>query len=214
MADGEEKIPAKIHLFRNNRNRHFAKGASGVMANTLCSANFRHYRTSANAAEVTCANCLRMMARTKKKAPVARPHAALIAAATAASARAYAPYSRFHVGAALGFADGAIVTGANVENASYGLSLCAETVAAASAIAAGVRGGLVAVAVVGGAPGADSGAMPGAEPVTPCGRCRQVLHELAALGGTDPLVLSVGRAGVVEARLSALLPRAFGPGSL
>ena len=139
---------------------------------------------------------------------------ALIAAARAASARAYAPYSRFHVGAALGFADGAIITGANVENASYGLSLCAETVAVASAMAAGVRGGLVAVALVGGAPGADGGAIPGPQPVTPCGRCRQVLHELAALGGTDPLVLCVSGQGVEEIPLSALLPRAFGPASL
>ena len=139
---------------------------------------------------------------------------ALIAAARVASAGAYAPYSRFHVGAALGFADGAVVTGANVENASLGLSLCAETVALASAMADGRRGGLVAVAVVGGAPGADGAAVPGEQPVTPCGRCRQLLSELAQLGDTDPLVLCVGADGVMEVRLSALRPWAFGPGSL
>lgn len=132
----------------------------------------------------------------------------LIAAAESATAGAYAPYSRFHVGAALLFDDGSIVTGANVENASYGLSLCAETVACASAFQAGRRGGLIAVAV--------SGLMHGTagDPVTPCGRCRQVLHELAALGGTDPLVLSIGAHEVVEMRLSALLPHAFGPSNL
>lgn len=139
---------------------------------------------------------------------------ALIAAARVASARAYAPYSHFHVGAALGFADGAIVTGANVENASFGLSLCAETVALASAMADGRRGGLVAVAVVGGAPGADGAALSAARAITPCGRCRQLLSELAQLGGTDPLVLCVGADGVDEVRLSDLLPRAFGPGHL
>jgi cytidine deaminase len=125
----------------------------------------------------------------------------LITAARAAARDAYAPYSDFVVGAALRFADGAIVTGGNVENASYGLSLCAETVAAAKALAEGRRGGLVAVAVAG----------PAEQPVTPCGRCRQVLSELAALGDTDPRVLC-GGAG--ETRLSALLPQAFGPDSL
>ncbi len=138
---------------------------------------------------------------------------ALVDAARGASVGAYAPYSRFHVGAALGFDDGAIVTGANVENASFGLSLCAETLAVASAMAQGRRGGLVSVAVVGGVAGADGSATPGEAPVTPCGRCRQVLWELAALGGSDPLVLCVGAESVLEVRLSALLPQAFGPGS-
>lgn len=128
----------------------------------------------------------------------------LIAAARAAADNAYAPYSRFPVGAALRFADGRVVTGANVENASYGLALCAETVAVAKAMAEGVRGGLVAVAVTG----------PGREPLTPCGRCRQVLNELAALGGTDPEVLCVGPEDVRRTTLSALLPDAFGPASL
>ena len=132
---------------------------------------------------------------------------ALVAAARGAAKNAYAPYSRFPVGAALRFADGAVVTGANVENASYGLSLCAETVAAARALAEGRRGGLEAIAVVG-PEGADG------VPITPCGRCRQVLWELASLGGTDPLVLCVGAQEVREVRLSALLPDAFGPASL
>jgi len=135
--------------------------------------------------------------------------AALIDAAHAASARAYAPYSGFHVGAALGFADGAIVAGANVENASYGLSLCAETVAAAAAMNAGARGGLVAVAVIGGTAGADGETVPAGAPVMPCGRCRQVLSELARLGGTDPVVWCVSGEEVVELRLSELLPHAF-----
>lgn len=134
---------------------------------------------------------------------------ALIAAAREASARAYAPYSHFPVGAALGFADGSVVTGANVENASYGLSLCAETVAVASAMTAGLRDGLVAVAVTGGKVEGGNG-----PPVTPCGRCRQVLSELAQLGGTDPVIWCAAGDDVLELRLSALLPHAFGPASL
>lgn len=141
---------------------------------------------------------------------------ALAAAARAAMAQAYAPYSRFRVGAALLFADGAVITGSNVENASYGLSLCAETVALAAASHAGRRGGLIAVAVAGGREGSSDwgGVGGGAGPVTPCGRCRQVLHEFAALGATDPFVLSLGAAETVETRLSALLPLAFGPANL
>jgi cytidine deaminase len=126
---------------------------------------------------------------------------ALIAAARTAAQHAYAPYSHFPVGAALHFADGSVITGANVENASYGLSLCAETVAAAKALSGGARGGLIAVAIVG-----------PATAITPCGRCRQVLSELAQLGGTDPLVWC-GEDGPAL-RLSELLPHAFGPASL
>ncbi|BBC70917.1 cytidine deaminase [Altererythrobacter sp. B11] len=140
--------------------------------------------------------------------PQPHPHADLIAAARRAAQGAYAPYSNFPVGAALLFDDGEVVAGANVENASYGLALCAETVAVAAAMAGGRRGGLVAVAVTG------PRMAPGAAPITPCGRCRQVLNELAALGGTDPLVLCVGPDAVQEVRLSALLPMAFGPASL
>ena len=129
---------------------------------------------------------------------------ALIAAARAAAETAYAPHSQFRVGAALRFADGAVITGSNVENASYGLSLCAETVAVAKAFNEARRGGLVEIAVTAGGDGV----------VTPCGRCRQVLHELAELGGTDPLVYCCGPDEVREMRLSELLPAAFGPGSL
>ena len=132
----------------------------------------------------------------------------LIAAARIAAERAYAPYSNFQVGAALAFADGSVVTGSNVENASYGLSLCAETVAVSGAMNAGHRGGLVAVAVIGGKKGAHSAT------ITPCGRCRQVLNELAQLGGTDPVIWCAGGDAVLELRLSDLLPHAFGPANL
>jgi len=128
----------------------------------------------------------------------------LIAAARAAAERSYSPYSRFAVGAALLFEDGRVVTGTNIENASYGLALCAETVAVGKAMAEGARGGLVKIAVTG----------PGSEPITPCGRCRQVLNELAQLGGTDPEVLCVGSNDLHRLKLSELLPRAFGPASL
>ena len=134
----------------------------------------------------------------------------LIAAARDAATRAYAPYSNYHVGAALGFADGSVVTGANVENASYGLTLCAETVAVGKALSEDWRGRLEGVAVIGG----KAGAVGSGDPVTPCGRCRQIHNEMAALGDSDPQVWCVGEAGVAEYRLSQLLPDAFGPASL
>ncbi len=132
----------------------------------------------------------------------------LIEAAKLAAQSSYSPYSNYPVGAALLFADGSVVTGTNVENASYGLGLCAETVAVAKAMADGLRGGLTAVAVTGPSDRGDGA------PITPCGRCRQVLNELAALGGTDPTIYCVGENQVNEVHLSKLLPHAFGPAHL
>ncbi len=132
----------------------------------------------------------------------------LVAAARAAAEHSYSPYSNYSVGAALLFDDGAVVTGTNVENASYGLALCAETIAVSKAMADGRRGGLVAVAVTGPHDSGDG------EPITPCGRCRQVLNELAQLGGTDPEILCVGADEIRRVALSQLLPQAFGPAHL
>jgi cytidine deaminase len=92
--------------------------------------------------------------------------AALLAAAARARGTAYAPYSRFRVGAAVRTASGAVYTGANIENASYGLSHCAERVAIHKAVSEGHRR-LEAIAVV-----AD-----GPSPAMPCGACRQVMAE-------------------------------------
>ena len=129
----------------------------------------------------------------------------LIAAAKEAATKAYAPYSDYQVGAALLFDDGAVITGTNVENASYGMTVCAEHVAVARAFGEGRRGGLQAVAVVGPEDKGDG------SPITPCGRCRQVLYEIAGLGGTDPVIYCVGQEEIREVALSQLLPHAFGP---
>jgi cytidine deaminase len=124
----------------------------------------------------------------------------LVARAHAARERAYAPYSRFFVGAAVRTGDGRVFDGANVENASYGLSICAERVAAATAIAAGERR-IEAIAVVGGS----------VRPAAPCGACRQFLFEF----NPDMLVVSESPAGDrKEWRLSDLLLDGFGPGDL
>ena len=119
--------------------------------------------------------------------------AALQAAATEAMRSAYAPYSTFPVGAAALVDDGRTVVGCNVENASYGLTLCAEC-GLVSALALSGGGRLVAFACVNGA----------GEILMPCGRCRQLLYEH---GGPDLAVLTAG--GVRP--LTDLLPDAFGP---
>jgi cytidine deaminase len=136
----------------------------------------------------------------------------LIAAARGAARHAHAPYSGFAVGAAVLLTDGSVVTGANVENASYGLSLCAETVAIATASARGRLADVVAIGVVGGPIGASEAT----EPVRPCGRCRQVLNEAAQLGRRDLLIHCAGLTGdaLETHRLSDLLPHAFGPADL
>lgn len=142
------------------------------------------------------------------------PHR-LIAAAREAALNAHAPYSRFGVGAAVLLSDGSVVTGTNFENASYGLSLCAETVALATANAQGRLRDVVAIGVVGGPIGAD-GRPTGEKPVGPCGRCRQVINEAAQMGRRDVVVWCAGAEGdAVERHLiSELLPHAFGPGDL
>lgn len=119
----------------------------------------------------------------------------LVVAARAVRMHAYAPASRFLVGAAVLASDGRVFTGCNVENASYGLTICAERAAVCAAVAAGVRT-LVATAI----------ATDLVEPASPCGACRQVLAEF----GLTQQVLLVGRGSAVRTvALSELLPRPF-----
>ena len=138
----------------------------------------------------------------------------LIDAARTAAANAHAPYSRFAVGAAVLLADGTIVAGANFENASYGLSLCAETVAIATTNAQGRLREVVAIGVAGGAIGPDG--LRGDAPIHPCGRCRQVLNEAAQMSGCDIEIFCGAGSGddIARYRLSDLLPHAFGPADL
>jgi cytidine deaminase len=120
---------------------------------------------------------------------------ALVAAARAARARAHAPYSRFRVGAAVRAA-GAVHAGCNVENASYGLTVCAERNAIGAAVLAGARR-VEAVAVAS-----------GTSPATPpCGACLQVLAEFC--GPDTPVLLAGPRGAPVRVSLGELLPRGF-----
>src|SRR3954463_7819825 len=97
----------------------------------------------------------------------------LIEAALEAARNAHAPYSKFAVGAAVLLEDGTIIPGTNFENASYGLSLCAETVALAAANVAGRFKDVVAIGIIGGA--MTPTGIEGDTPIYPCGRCRQIL---------------------------------------
>jgi cytidine deaminase len=120
--------------------------------------------------------------------------AELVHRARAVMANAYAPYSRFHVGAAIEADDGSVHIGCNVENASYGLTICAERMAVGAAVAAGKRK-LVRVAVA-------SAVEP---PATPCGACRQLLAEF----GLDLEIIAAGPKSERRWTLRELLPEAF-----
>ncbi|MEW6657645.1 MAG: cytidine deaminase [Thermodesulfobacteriota bacterium] len=120
----------------------------------------------------------------------------LVDAAREVACRAYAPYSRLRVGAAVLTAQGHVYTGVNVENASYGLTVCAERAAIFTAVAQeGPEMRLQALAVVSGAAGA----------CPPCGACRQVIFEF----GPDAVVIFQGQDGLEEAPIARLLPGAF-----
>lgn len=122
----------------------------------------------------------------------------LLRRARAAQQRAYVPYSGFHVGCAVLTEDGRIFEGANVENASYSLTSCAEMTAIRTMAASGYRGEVIAVAVVG----------DGEDPVTPCGACRQVISEF----GPDAAIYASGDGGrPLVTSVKDLLPHAFGP---
>ncbi len=131
------------------------------------------------------------------------PYQNLIDAARTARLSAYAPYSKFQVGAALLCNDGRVFCGCNVENASYGLCNCAERTAFFSAIAAGYRpGDFSAMAVAGDTDG----------PIAPCGACRQVMLELG--GPQLAVVLCNLKDGVRVTTAAAQLPDAFSLGDL
>lgn len=122
----------------------------------------------------------------------------LIKVATNSQEQAYARYSGFKVGAAVLSSNGTIYGGCNVENASYGLTVCAERTALFSAVAHGERSFNELVVVT------EHG-------VTPCGACRQVIWELC---GDIPVIIVDGNGNLKETSSSALLPEAFGPDDL
>lgn len=138
----------------------------------------------------------------------------LVAMARGAALKAHAPYSGFHVGCAIEAVDGSVAVGANMENASYRLGTCAEQAALAAAQQAFGLANVARIAIVGGS--LSNGALVGSDPVTPCGGCRQTIHEAASLSGRDIAIVCAAAEGseISATSICALLPDAFGPGSL
>jgi cytidine deaminase len=138
----------------------------------------------------------------------------LIAKARVAAGNAHAPYSGYGVGAAVLLDTGEIIAGCNFENASYGMTLCAETVALATVNAQGKLRQVREIAIVGGT--LNAGAISGTMPVTPCGRCRQIINESAQMSAHDVLVHCGSAQGdsIESHRISELLPHPFGPANL
>lgn len=138
----------------------------------------------------------------------------LIALAREAALRAYAPYSRFHIGCAVESVDGEVVTGANMENACYRLGVCAEQSALTAAQHKFGLDKVARIAVAGGR--IEDRALTGDLTCTPCGGCRQAIYEAASLSGRDIEILSSnGEGSKVELHtISSLIPRGFGPANL
>jgi cytidine deaminase len=138
----------------------------------------------------------------------------LVTSARAAALKAYAPYSRFHVGCAIESLEGEVVTGANMENACYRLGICAEQSALTAAQHKFGLAKIAHIAVAGGH--VTDGALTGEGAVTPCGGCRQAILEAAQLSGRDVVILCAnGDGGKVERHsIGALIPHGFGPENL
>jgi cytidine deaminase len=130
-----------------------------------------------------------------------------------AALNAYAPYSGFAVGAALETMDGQVFAGANMENASYGLTVCAEIGALQAALSAGGLRQIRRMAIVGGPISRPRGR---SRATAPCGRCRQLIAEAATIGGRDIEIWFADLDGRNAERrtISQLLPDAFGPNNL
>lgn len=123
----------------------------------------------------------------------------LFAVALEASHNAYAPYSNFRVGAAVLLSNGEIITGANVENSSYGLTMCAERVAIFKAVTLFPDAQIAQIAI----------ASPNDNSITPCGACRQVIAEFAQKQKTDIEIIMTQGGEIIERRISELLPLSF-----
>ena len=127
------------------------------------------------------------------------PKARLLAAARKAMHHAYAPYSEFHVGAAIQLDNGKVVTGCNVENASYGLTICAERNAVCAAVAQASGRGKLRIRAV--AVANNKGIA-----CSPCGACRQFIAEFS---DASTVVMYQGKKGIIEKKISDLLPDTF-----